>query len=146
MTYQARKQKQLRQGGENVETRGMALSRENDAPTADGSDASSLYTATLDSNNSVLLDNIMMTDNKYDNGACARQKVYSRAYLKLNEANGNTYLYTSTVTVTLKSLVEAIDAKLWDSLTPNQKVALETLYETYSDVMADWKISNLKNS
>ena len=45
-----------------------------------------------------------------------------------------------------KALVEAIDAQLWNQLTPEQKTALETMYETYSDVMASWTINNIKNA
>lgn len=127
----------------NVVTRGVTLSTETATPTADGSDETSRYTATLDSNNSVLLNEIMKVDNEYDNGDCARQKVHSRAYLKLT---GDTYLYSSNVAVTLKALVEAIDAQLWNQLTPEQKTALETMYETYSDVMASWTINNIKNA
>lgn len=127
----------------NVDTRGVALSTENAEPVADDSDESSLYTATLSSNNSALLDNIMELGNINDNGVCAREKVHSRAYLKLKNS---AYVYSSSVSVSLKTLVETIDASAWSVLTANQKESLVEMYKTFSTVMNSWKIHNIKSA
>ena len=48
-----------------------------------------------------------------------------------------------TVTVTLKQLVMAVDAK-WDNLTATQQEALKDMYETFASDMASWQIPNIK--
>ncbi|MBQ8797553.1 MAG: metallophosphoesterase [Oscillospiraceae bacterium] len=123
----------------NLTASGVTLSTENPNPVADDSDESSLYTT---SGNSVLLSNIMKTDNSVNaNNTKARQPVYGRAYLKLDDS----YVYSSTVSTNLREVVETIDEKLWDSLTDDQKASLAQMYSAYSDVMDSWQIDNLKN-
>ena len=120
-------------------TCGIVLSTKNPLPVADGSDESSLYTT---SGTSVLLSGIMKADNTNAvNNANARETIYSRAYLQLKDG---TYLYSDTVTVTLRGVVEAIDRTLWNKLTDTQRTGILQMYETYSAVMDTWNIANLK--
>ena len=124
----------------NLDAQGVALSTKNPDPVADGSDERSLYTIT---GNSVLLSNIMRTEKTVNaNKTNAHQQVFSRAYLQFK--NG-TYLYSKGANTSLRDLVETIDAKLWTNLTDSQKSALAQMYSTYSDVMTDWQIDNLKS-
>ena len=119
---------------------GVALSTENNAPVADDSDASCLYTV---GGNSVLLSNIMKESNTAQtNRFNARQRIYGRAYLLFNDGN---YLYSDCVTTTLRDVVETIDAKLWDTLTEGQKASLAQMYTTFTNAMNNWQIDNLKN-
>lgn len=122
-------------------TVGVVLSTSNEVPVADDSDPACLYTATA---NSVLLKNIMSQDKlAAENAANAKTKVYARAYVKL--ADG-TYIYSDVVVSDLQSLVETIDAKLWDNLSAAQKEAFVAMYQLYSDAMSGWNIPNLKNA
>ncbi|MBO5869022.1 MAG: hypothetical protein J6Q54_08945, partial [Oscillospiraceae bacterium] len=127
------------QAGIEIDGCGIAVSTSNPLPVADGSDATSLYTT---GSTSVLVSGIMKEENTTAvNKANAQQKIYCRAYLKLKDG---TYLYSDTVTTCFKNVVEAIDGKLWNSLTDIQKSALVQMYTTYNEVMDSWKIENLK--
>ena len=124
----------------NLSAKGVTLSTQNTAPVADGSDESSLYTLC---GNSVLLSGIMDADETTNNNKMnARQQIYSRAYLLLNDGS---YLYSETVSTTFRDVVETIDATHWDSLTDGQKAALAELYSTYKTAMDSWQIERLKN-
>ena len=67
-------------------------------------------------------------------------KIYARAYVKLSDG---TVIYGKTVSVTLKQLVTAIDAK-WNGLTATQQEALKAMYNTFATEMASWQIPNIK--
>lgn len=123
----------------NLAASGVVLSTANDKPVADDSDEHSLYTT---SGKSVLLGAILKTDNTVNaNKNNARQRVYSRAYLKFTDGS---ILYSDVVSASLKDVVETVDAKYWESLTETQKAALKQMYNTYADVMANWEITNIK--
>ena len=120
---------------------GIAVSTTNPLPVADNSDPSSLYTT---SGTSVLISGIMKEENDYSvNISNANQMIYCRAYVQL--ADG-TYLYSDTVATCLKDVVETIDHKLWDKLSASQKTALFSMYTTFSEVMENWNITNIKNT
>ena len=121
-----------------VVRQGIAVSTENALPVADDSDPSSLYTT---SGVSVLVKDILKTDNTDgQNRKNATMLIYARTYILLDDG---TYIYGETVVVNLKSLVEAIDAKL-DNLTGRQAVALTRLYTTYATIMESFNLPNLK--
>ena len=118
---------------------GITVSTKNSQPVADGSDETCMYTA---GSVSALVTNILADDKTTaGNKANAKTVIYARAYLQL--ADG-TYIYSGVVACNLQTLVETIDAKQWDALSESQKTALTAMYETYSDVMANWNIPNLK--
>ena len=117
-------------------TFGIALSTEDENPVAEDNTAS-LYTV---GNNSVLVKDIMKPGSA-DNSANANKVIYARAYVKLSDG---TTLYSETVTVTLRQVVMAADAK-WDALTTAQQEALRAMYELYAAQMASWRLPNLKN-
>ena len=118
---------------------GIALSTENDAPVADDTDPTSLYTAT---GNSVLVKNILTTANTAaQNRENAKQKVHARAYLKLQDG---TILYSTAKTSNLQTMVETVDAVAWTNLGTAQKDALAQMYDLFSGVMGTWSIPNLK--
>jgi hypothetical protein len=54
-------------------------------------------------------------------------------------------IYGKTVSVTLKQLVTAIDAK-WNGLTAVQQEALKAMYNTFATEMASWQIPNIKKA
>ena len=118
-------------------TFGIALSTEDETPVAQDN-TTSLYTTDY---NSVLVKDIMKTGNA-DNGKNAGMKVYARAYVKLSDG---TVIYGETVSVTLKQLVTAIDAK-WNGLTAVQQEALKAMYNTFATEMASWQIPNIKKA
>ena len=120
---------------------GIVVSTKNKQPVADGSDETSLYT---EGGVSVLVNNILRPENtKEANTANAKMAIYARAYAQL--ADG-TYIYSDVVSCSLKRLVEAIDAKQWDTLDEIQRTAILDMYQAYTDVMADWNIPNLKKA
>ena len=122
-----------------VATTGVTLSTENRLPVADGSDATSLYTT---AGTSVLVSGIMKEENEPEvNKANARQWVWGRAYLKLTDGS---YVYSETAEASLQAVVQAVNSKLWDSLTDAQKASLTQLYTTYQEEMKNWEIDNLK--
>lgn len=117
---------------------GIAVSTENSQPVADGSDASSLYTA---GGISALVTNVLDEDNTdAENKGNAKTVIYARAYVQL--ASGQ-YIYSETVRVSLQQVVMAADSK-WDSLTQTQQGALKDMYEKFSGAMSSWQISNIK--
>lgn len=125
---------------EDIISCGIAVSTKNAQPVADGSDETCLYTT---GSVSALVTNILADDKTTaENKANAKTVIYARAYLQL--ADG-TYVYSDVVACNLQTLVETIDAKQWDTLSESQKTALTAMYETYSDVMENWIIPNLKN-
>ena len=125
----------------NIISCGITVSTKNAQPVADGSDETCLYTT---GGVSSLVTNILDEDKTAaENKANAKTVIYARAYLQL--ADG-TYIYSDVVACNLQTMVETIDAKKWDTLSESQKTALAGMYETYSDVMANWNISNLKNA
>ena len=125
----------------NIVTCGIAVSTKNAQPVADGSDASCLYTV---GNTSALVTNILSKDKTVEeNKANAETVIYARSYLQM--ADG-TYIYSDVVACNLQTMVETIDATLWDSLSDGQKAAFIEMYKTYSDVMASWNIPNLMNA
>lgn len=111
-------------------TYGIALSTVDETPVAEDN-TTSLYTVGY---NSVLVQNILTAAEN------ANMPIYARAYVK--NAEGTT-LYGETVTVTLKRLVYAVDAK-WDSLTATQKEAVLQMYQQYATIMGTWRIPNIK--
>ena len=120
---------------------GVALSTQNAAPVADGSDPGSLYT---DAGNSVLLKNILQEGNTTEqNRKNAKNPIYARAYLKLKDG---TILYSDANATNLQAMVETVDAVAWDRLSNAQKDALTAMYQTYAAEMATWNIPNLKNA
>lgn len=129
------------QTNKNITSCGITVSTKNAQPVADGSDETCLYTT---GGVSALVTNILDEDKTAaENKANAKTVIYARAYLQL--ADG-TYIYSDVVACNLQTMVETIDAKKWDTLSESQKTALAGMYETYSDVMADWNIPNLKNA
>lgn len=129
------------QANKNITSCGITVSTKNAQPVADGSNESSLYTV---GGVSVLVSNILNEDKTTEeNKTNAKTVIYARAYLQL--ADG-TYVYSDVAACNLQTMVETIDAKKWDTLSESQKTALAGMYETYSDVMADWNIPNLKNA
>jgi len=119
---------------------GFAVSTTNPLPVADGSEESSLYTQ---GSTSVLVSDIMKTANtKEVNASNATQAIYARAYVQLTDG---TYMYGEAVQVTLRRVVIAAQSN-WDVLSDVQKEALLDMYDTYSDVMASWKVPNLKTN
>jgi hypothetical protein len=124
----------------NLTAQGVTLSTVNAAPVADDSDASCLYTV---GGNSVLLSGIMKESNTAQtNRFNARQAIYGRAYLLLNDGS---YLYSEAVTTTLRDVVETIDTTLWNELSDAQKASLAEMYNTFSNAMDVWNIDNIKN-
>lgn len=116
---------------------GIALSTADETPVAQDN-TTSLYTTGY---NSVLVKDII-TVGGADNAANSGMKIYARAYVKL--ADG-TVVYGSTVSVTLRQLVYAVDAK-WDDLTSQQQQALLDMYNAFASDMAAWNIPNIKKN
>jgi hypothetical protein len=114
---------------------GIALSTEDETPVAQDN-TTSLYTVGY---TSVLVKDIMKSGDAA-NAQNTGMKVYARAYVKLSDG---TVIYGKTVSVTLKQLVTAIDAK-WNSLTTVQQEALKAMYNTCKAEMASWQIPNIK--
>ena len=124
-----------------VATRGVTMSTTNTLPVADNSDSGCLYTT---SGNSVLLKNILSEGNSVkQNRENAKDPVYARAYLKLEDG---TILYSDTNTANLQTLVETLDAQKWEKLTVSQRDTLIAMYQTYAEEMSSWDIPNLKNA
>ena len=116
-------------------TYGIALSTSDETPVAQDN-TTSLYTVGY---NSVLVKDIMQAGST-ENVKNANMKIYARAYTKLSDG---TIIYGNTVTVTLKQLVMAADAK-WTALTSAQQQTLLDMYEAFAAEMAGWKIPNIK--
>lgn len=119
---------------------GIAVSTKNQFPVADGSDESSLYTV---GSTSVLIKDILKTENTdSENIRNAQTTVYARAYIQLSTGE---YIYSDTVQTNLQQVVIAAQNK-WTALSAVQKEALAAMYQTYSGVMAEWDVPNLKNT
>jgi hypothetical protein len=117
---------------------GIAVSLYNQLPTADGSDETSLWT---EDSTSVLIADILTQDNTaLENNKRTMMPIYARAYAELTDG---TIVYSEAVCVNLRSLVEAVDAKL-DKLSEAQLAEFTALYEKYADTMSRWNIPNIK--
>ena len=130
-----------------IDRYGVALSTSNAVPTADGTDATSLYTGLskadygVKSTNSVLISNIM--DGEDTDEVNAATMVYGRPYIKFT--NGD-YFYGNIKGANLQQVTEIIDAKGWDSLGLAQNRALMAMYDTYKTAMGNWTLDNLEQS
>lgn len=116
---------------ETVTRYGIAVSLYNKLPMADDTDETSLYTI---GENSVLISNIL------GNGKDGKTLIYARPYVLLDDG---TYIYGDVVATNLKTVVEAIDAKM-DGFAAVQKEALSAMYLENSAVMQDWLIPEIK--
>lgn len=116
---------------------GITASLYDELPTVDGSKTSRYTEGTT----GALIANIMEGTNTTQNKANAKMPVYARAYVQL--ADGS-FVYSDVLAISLKQMVQAVDAQLWDSLTPAQLEGLETLYKNFSDVVSTWNVPNLK--
>lgn len=126
---------------ENLAAFGTVLSTENTMPVADDSDAGCLYTTTA---NSTVLKNIMSKENTATaNRKNAKTVIYGRAYLKFSDG---TYLYSDVCASNLQTMVETVDAQLWNKLSAGQKETLMAMYQAYREEMETWNIPNLKNA
>ena len=119
-----------------LDTAGVTLSTTSEAPTADDSDPTCLYTT---SNNSVLVKNILAEG--ANNAKRAKMLIYARAYLKLSDG---TFIYSEVSATNLQTLVETVDARSWNKLSAAQKGVLADMYAAYADTMSKWNIPNLK--
>lgn len=132
---------------EQIDRFGVAVSTGNSKPSADGSDAESLYTAyTKDTYGttgtaSVVISGIM--DGEGDDAANAATTVYGRPYIKF--LNGD-YFYGVVKGANLQQVTELIDEKGWDKLSLAQNRALMTMYDTYKTNMSAWVLQNVKAS
>lgn len=115
---------------------GIAVSTNTEAPALD--DAKSLYTT---GTNSVLISGIM--DGADSDALNAATLIYGRPYITFTDG---TVLYGSTVSASLQQVTQTIDAKNWGKMSLVQNRALMTMYDTYSNVMADWEITNIAAS
>lgn len=124
-----------------LQSYGVTLSTENDAPVADDTDPTSLYTI---SGNSVLVKNIFSAEkNTAENRANAKEKIHARAYVKLQDG---TILYSESKTSNLQTMVETVDTTAWTRLSGSQKTALKQMYSDFTEEMGTWNIPNLKNA
>ena len=116
---------------------GIAVSLYNQAPVADDSDRSCLWTS---GNHSVLITNILdIEKSDTENTQNSQRAIYVRAYVLLEDG---TYIYSDVVEVTLRQLVTAVDTK-WDDLTETQRSAIVAMYHTFEKIMAGWSIPNI---
>jgi len=91
--------------------------------------------------NSTLLHSIMKSNRPAKvNAANAAMPIYGRAYILTNDGQ---YLFGATVSRTLQEQVEAIDT-MWSKLNAQQRAEVATMYQTYSNVMQNWALPNLK--
>lgn len=126
---------------ERVAAYGVTMSTTNATPVADDTDPGCLYTT---SGNSVLLKNILTEGNTVaQNKKNAKNPIYARAYLKLEDG---TILYGDANTTNLQTMVETVDAKAWDRLSNTQQNALTAMYRMFEEEMSAWNIPNLKNA
>lgn len=115
---------------------GIAASLYDPEPAVDDS-TTTKYT---EGSTGALISEIMFGTDKAENANNAKMPVYARAYVQLSDG---TYVYSNVVSVSLRQMVQAVDAK-WSTLTPAQVESLETLYENFSDVVSTWNVPNLK--
>ena len=117
---------------------GITVSLVNPEPTADGRDESCLYTQ---GGISALVTNILSAGNTdEENARNARMMIYTRAYVQLSDGR---YIYSDTVQVCLEQVVMAVDSQ-WDELTVAQQGALSQMHASFSALMSDWQIPNIK--
>ena len=130
-----------------TERYGVAVSTSNAVPTADGADATSLYTALsktdygVKNTNSVLISNIM--DGEDTDAVDATTTVYGRPYIKFTN---NDYFYGDIKGANLRQVTEIIDAKGWGNLNLTQNRALRAMYDTHKTAMGSWTLKNLAQS
>lgn len=118
---------------------GIAVSVYNPLPVADESDKSCLC---AQGGTSVVIKNIMKVENTSDkNSANASKPIYARVYVQLTSGE---YIYGETVQVSLQWAVIAAQNN-WNALSVTQKNYMKQMYSTYSTVMSDWNIPNLKS-
>ena len=132
---------------QSIDCYGVAVSTGSQKPTADGTDAASLYTAYAKENYgtagtaSVLITNIM--DGEGDDAVNAATVIYGRPYIKFS--NGD-FFYGNVKGANLRQVTELIDQKNWQRLSLSQNRALMNMYDTYQTSMADWTLENVRTS
>jgi len=90
--------------------------------------------------NGTLLTGIMKPTNTYSlNKRNAETVVYGRAYLETKDG----IVYSEETGFSLRQAVEKADA-VWEDLTQSQKDGLIAMYQTYTNVMNQWNIPNIK--
>lgn len=123
---------------DDVSRYGIALSVYSDKPRADDTDANCLWT---EGTNSALVSNILSSwKTAAENKENGKMVIYARAYALLK--NGS-YTYSDVVEVSLQQVVVAID-KQWNNLTAAQKEAVGAMYNTFSSVISDWNVPNIR--
>lgn len=126
---------------------GIAVSTNNETPTARPDDTESRYTAFSPEDygdriaTSVIITGIM--DGGSFDAVNAATPIYGCPYLLLKDG---TYLYGRTCAATLQQLTELVDSSHWEQLTITQNRALHSMYGKYEEAMSDWTISNLKTA
>lgn len=117
---------------------GVTMSTSSKSPVADDTDSTCMYTTSA---TSTLLSNILSGSAEDANNATIN--VYASAYVKFSDGS---IQYSEVTATNLKTLVETIDGKLWNSLSAAQQEAMLQMYKTYEDVMSSWNIPNIKNA
>ena len=86
----------------------------------------------------------IMKEGKGDavNAQRAEMEVYGTAYLKCKDGS---FLMSDAVSRSLRFVTEAVDQGYYDTLTSQQKEALESLYTTFAGVMEKWDLPNVKS-
>lgn len=129
----------------NIDRYGITTSTNSKTPTAEETDAASLYTAFAQSDygttstTGVLISDIL--DGEETDAVDAATLIYSRPYILLSDG---TYLYGKTYAANLQQVTQLVDEKLWDELTITQNRAYHAMYDTYHTAMADWTLENIK--
>lgn len=98
---------------------------------------------------STLLKNIMGTSvGPMTNQYYASMNIYARSYLKTNEAQGEQLLFGDSQRAqnTLQRVTEYVDRELWTNLEEAKKQAVLEMYGTFSKVMNNWTIPNIKQA
>lgn len=110
----------------------------------DGCEASGLTQWSQDGKGyGTVLSGIMKPENTLEtNIANAEKAVYGTAYIQYTDG---TVEYSGAVRYTFRQLVETCDM-MWQQLTPAQKEGLLELYSTYTGVMEDWNIPNIRSA
>ena len=126
-----------------IDSYGIAVSTSSKTPLADGTDASSLYTAYTKEDygtttaNSVLVSGIL--DGEDTDSVDAQTMIYGRPYIRFTNES---YFYGKIVAANLQQLTELIDQKD-GSLTLPQFRALAAMYDTYKTTVSTWNVPNL---
>ena len=102
----------------------------------------------LNTFNGTMLKNIMKTSNSYSvNNKNASTQVYSQAYIELLDG---TRILGGTYKLSLKEVMEGtatssgIDT-LWETLQEDQKTPVIDMFNSFQDVMGNWKIPYIKH-